>query len=305
MSDRAGLIAEIRRFNRFYTRTIGVLDETLNHSDFTLAEGRVLFELGAGETGATEIGRNLNLDPAYLTRILKKLKKAGLLTSAEATADRRRKPLALTVKGQAALAGLQDAASRDVASLVAPLGKGAQSRLSSAMHTIETLLSVDRTPSAVTLRPHQIGDVAWVVERQSRLYAEEYGWNGEYEALACEIVAAFIRNFRPGKESCWIAELAGMRAGAVFLVRKSETEGQLRLLHVERSARGMGIGSRLVAECVAVARRVGYRKLVLWTNDPLVDARRLYERAGFALVEEEKHHSFGKDLTGQNWELVL
>jgi GNAT superfamily N-acetyltransferase len=155
------------------------------------------------------------------------------------------------------------------------------------------------------MRPHGIGDIGWVIERQSRLYAEEYGWNGEYEALVAEIGAAFIRNFRPGKEFCWIAEQGSERVGAVFLVRKSDEDGQLRLLHVERQARGLGVGSQLVAECVATARRVGYRRLVLWTNDVLGDARRLYERAGFSLAGAERHHSFGKDLVGQNWELVL
>mgnify|MGYP000890750931 CR=1 FL=1 len=305
MSDRSQLVSEIRRFNRFYTRTLGLLEETLNDTDFTLTEARVLFELGAGETSATDICGNLNLDAAYLARIVKKLTKAGLLASGIAADDRRRKTLALTAEGKVALAGLKDAASRDVAELIAPLGKAAQTRLSTAMRTIELLLSGEKAEPKVTLRPHAIGDVAWVVERQCRLYAEEYGWNGEYEALACEIVAAFIRNFKPDKEFCWIAELDGVRAGAVFLVQKSETEGQLRLLHVERAARGMGVGSSLVAECIAAARRAGYRRLVLWTNSPLVDARRIYERAGFTLVEEDGHHSFGKDLVGQNWELVL
>ena len=158
---------------------------------------------------------------------------------------------------------------------------------------------------SIALRPHRIGDIGWVIERQSRLYAEEYGWNGEYEALVAEIGAAFIRNFRPGKEFCWIAEMDGVPAGAVFLVRKSDEAGQLRLLHVERDARGFGIGRMLVSQCVEAAGQFGYRKLVLWTNDVLVDARRIYERAGFRLVEQEPHHSFGKDLVGQTWELGL
>ena len=328
MPERASLIADMRRFNRFYTRTVGLLDETLTSSAFTLTEARVLFELGhrsevvpqtAGERGfladafnlnagpaASEIARELRVDPAYLTRILRKFAAAGLTEVRTDPADRRRRILSLTPGGAAALAGLQAAADGDMGRLVQDLPDGSARELADAMRKITEVLGgrVEERP-AVTLRPHAIGDIGWVIERQSRLYAEEYGWNGEYEALVCEIGAAFIRNFRPGKEFCWIAEQGGNRLGAVLLVRKSDEDGQLRLLHVEREARGFGVGSRLVAECVDAARRAGYRRLVLWTNDVLVDARRLYERAGFKLAGEEHHHSFGKDLTGQNWELVL
>jgi DNA-binding MarR family transcriptional regulator/GNAT superfamily N-acetyltransferase len=329
MSEPAGLIAEMRSFNRFYTRTIGLLEEKLTDSPFTLTEARVLFELGhrngagvlqiAGERGfladafnlnvgpaASEVARELRLDPAYLTRILRRFVAAGLTEVRTDHADRRRRILSLTKKGAAALAGLQAAADRDMARLVGDLSEEKSHELAGAMHKMTRLLGgiADDEP-AIVLRPHAIGDVGWVIERQSRLYAEEYGWNGEYEALVAEIGAAFIRNFQPGKEFCWVAEKAGERVGAVFLVRKSNEDGQLRLLHVERTARGLGVGSQLVAECVATARRVGYRKLVLWTNDVLADARRLYERTGFTLAGEERHHSFGKDLVGQNWELEL
>jgi len=319
----------VRRFNRFYTRTIGVLDETLTSSPFTLTEARVLFELGhregpvqpetAGERGlrarsdldagpaASEIARELRLDPAYLTRILRKFAAGGLTEVRADAADRRRRILSLTAKGEAALADLQAAADREVARLIEPVPPRARRRLAAAMQSIEATLATasEQSSPSIVLRTHRIGDIGWVIERQSRLYADEYGWNGEYEALVAEIGAAFIRNFLPGKEFCWIAEMDGVPAGAVFLVRKSDESGQLRLLHVERGARGFGIGKMLVSQCVEAARQCGYRKLVLWTNDVLVDARRIYERAGFTLVEQEWHHSFGQDLVGQTWELRL
>jgi DNA-binding MarR family transcriptional regulator/GNAT superfamily N-acetyltransferase len=299
------LVADIRRFNRFYTRTIGLLDETLAKSPFTLAEARVLFELGAGQTTASGIADALRVDAAYLARIIERHRKAGLLTVTPATDDRRRKVLGLTEMGKTALSELKAAADRDISELTKPLGSDDRARLATAMATVETVLSVKREVEPVTLRPHAVGDVGWVIERQSRMYAEEYGWNGEYEALVCEIGADFIRNFKPGKDFCWIAERDGVRLGAVFLIGREDGNGQLRMLHVERAARGQGVGSLLVKACVETARRVGYPKLVLWTNDVLVDARRLYERAGFTLAEEERHHAFGKDLVGQNWELVL
>jgi DNA-binding MarR family transcriptional regulator/ribosomal protein S18 acetylase RimI-like enzyme len=328
MSDRASVVSDIRRFNRFYTRTIGVLDETFEHSAYTLTEARVLFELGhrappadtsndkrgflnrafhlTGGPAASEIAEELRLDPAYLTRILRKFAAAGLTEVRPDPADGRRRILSLTERGAAVLTQLQAATDRDTADLIAALSDDQRQQLSSAMLRITELLGGAAGPKPeVSLRPYRVGDVGWVIERQSRLYADEYGWNGEYEALVCEIGAAFIRNFQPGKEFCWVAELGGERAGAVFLVRKSEEEAQLRLLHVERFARGAGIGTKLVTECVATARKVGYRRMVLWTNDVLADARRIYERAGFRLTGEERHHSFGKDLTGQFWALEL
>ena len=323
MSDRTGLVAEIRRFNRFYTRMIGVLDETFEHSPFTLTEARVLFEIGhrappgrnraAGKQAlsnsgpaASEIAAELRLDPAYLARILRRFAAAGLTQSRADRADGRRRILSLTAKGAEALAQLQAVTDEDTAALVVDLGDEPRRELGDAMRTITRLLSEPADRSAeIVLRPHQVGDIGWVIERQARLYADEYGWNGEYEALVCEIGAAFIRNFLPGKEFCWIAELDGQRAGAVFLVRRNDEEAQLRLLHVERSARGHGLGTRLVDECVSTARTVGYRRMMLWTNDVLTDARRIYERAGFWLTSEEKHVSFGKHLTGQFWELEL
>jgi DNA-binding MarR family transcriptional regulator/GNAT superfamily N-acetyltransferase len=328
MSDRAALIGEIRSFNRFYTRTIGLLEETLTRSPFTLAEARVLFELGhrnataelvggerdflaetfnlSGGPAASEIAEVLRLDPAYLTRILRKFAAAGLTEVRPDPADGRRRILSLTKKGQAELAALQAAADRDIGQLIEALGDDELQELRQVLRRMTALLGRSSSSKPqIVLRPHRIGDMGWVIERQAQLYAEEYGWNGEYEALVCEIGASFIRNFKPGKEFCWIAEKDGERAGAIFLVWKSDEVAQLRLLHVERAARGLGLGSRLVAECVETARRVGYRRIVLWTNDVLVDARRLYERAGFRLTSEERHRSFGKDLNGQYWELDL
>ena len=329
MSDRSALVAKIRGFNRFYTRTVGLLEETLTQSPYTLTEARVLFELGhrtsraaaniGGEReflagtfnlnsgpAASEIADELRLDPAYLTRILRKFASAGLTEVRTDPADGRRRILSLTRKGVTALAELQAAADRDIARLVQPLSDQRLHDLGRALRQTTELLggSTSEKPEIV-LRPHSIGDVGWVIERQSRLYAEEYGWNGEYEALVCEIGASFIRSFKPGKEFCWIAEADGERVGAIFLIRKSEELAQLRLLHVERAARGRGVGSKLVAECIETARRVGYGRIVLWTNDVLVDARQLYERAGFKLASEERHTSFGKKLNGQNWELEL
>ena len=305
--DRNALVGEIRRFNRFYTRTIGLLDETLTESDFTLTEARVLFELGHREGPvASEIAEELRLDPAYLARILRKFSAGGLARAYADRADRRRRILSLTDKGKAALAELQAAADRDIARLVRDLPDEKLRELQGALNrTMELLHGSPAERPAITLRPHRIGDIGWVVQRQAVLYAEEYGWDITYEALAAEIGAAFIRNFRAGRDFCWIAELGGERVGAVFLVHENDETARLRLLHVERAARGFGIGKRLVDACVEQARASGYRLVVLWTNDVLVAARSIYERAGFRLVGEERHLSFGKDLVGQTWELAL
>ena len=328
-SARQALVAQFRGFNRFYTRTIGLLEETLTRSAFTLTEARVLFEIGhrnsplaaraSGELGfladtfhldegpaASEIATDLRLDPAYLTRILKKLAAAGLTEARADAADRRRRILSLTKAGEAALAGLQAAADRDIADLVGTLPDEKLSELSHALNVLTGVLG-GRAAEAphIELRPHRVGDIGWVIHRQARLYAEEYGWNIEFEALLAEIGAGFIRDFQPGRDFCWIAELDALPVGSVFLVHENDETAKLRLLHVEEAARGHGIGTRLVDECVRKARECGHKRLVLWTNDVLTAARKLYERAGFRLVAEEKHHSFGKDLVGQTWELTL
>lgn len=305
--DRNGLIGEIRRFNRFYTRTIGLLDETLTDSAFTLTEARVLFELGHRESpAASEIATELRLDPAYLARILRRFAAGGLSKARSDGADRRRRILSLTDKGKAALAELQAAADNDIARLVRNLPDEKLGELEGALRkTMELLRGSPMEGPAITLRAHRIGDIGWVVQRQAVLYAEQYGWDGTYEALAAEIGAAFLRNFREGRDFCWIAERDGAPVGAVFLVGEDDATARLRLLHVEPEARGLGIGKRLVDACIEQARASGYRRVVLWTNSILVAARTLYERAGFRLIGEERHHSFGKDLVGQTWELVL
>lgn len=317
--DHQTAVAEMRRFNRFYTRKLGLLAQTFHGSPFTMTEGRVLFEIGRVDGGdrsdvtpagsppavvAADIAVELGVDPAYLARIVKRFVADRLVVQRPDPVDRRRRFLSLTEAGREALARLQAAADDEIGTLLAGLDDRAVETLAEAQGQVIGLLGgVDGTETV--LRPHRPGDIGWVIERQARLYAREYGWNDEYEALACEICGQFLRDFKPGKEFCWIAERNGHRAGAVFLVQRNEEEGQLRLLHVEPSERGAGLGSKLVSECVKTARAVGYRRLVLWTNDVLVAARRVYERAGFRLVSQEGHHSFGKDLHGQMWELDL
>ena len=300
-------IADVRRFNRFYTRTAGLLNETLTRSDFTLTEARVLFELGQKErAGASDLARELTLDAAYLARILKRFKAAGLLVTKADPADGRRRSLELTERGRSTVRDLHKRADRDASRLLAPLAPKRRDELVRAMRAIESELAGGKDEAGdIVLRPHRIGDMGWIVHRQAILYAEEYGWDIGYEGLIAGICGDFIRNFVPGKEFCWVAEQDGRILGSVFLVRQDDTTGKLRLLYVEPSARGSGLGRKLVAACIAGAREAGYRKLVLWTNDVLAAARSIYQRTGFRLVEEERHKSFGKDLVGQNWELDL
>lgn len=313
MFDRNNAVAEMRRFNRFYTRKLGLLSHTLTRSNYTLTEARVLFEIGHASQGtkaaglsATDIAEELNIDAAYLARILKGFVAKKLVSARPDDSDGRRRILTLTSPGEAALADLQATANRDLLHLLSGLDDGELAALSDSQRRITELLGPDKASKpGIRLRAHRPGDIGWVIGRQAALYAGEYGWDGEYEALACEICAKFLRAFVPGKEFCWVAERGDERLGSVFLVRRSDDEAQLRLLHVEASARGMGVGTKLVDACVAMARNAGYRKLVLWTNDVLHAARRIYERAGFVLVSHEPHHSFGKDLHGQMWELEL
>lgn len=300
-------IAAVRSFTRFYTRRIGVLREGLHDSPFSLTAARVLYELANRDAPtAGELARDLDLDPGYLSRILRTFAQRGLIGRRRSRQDARQTHLSLTATGRKAFAPLDRGSHDEVAALLAPLGDETQARLVGAMQTVEELLDgrANDTPAYV-LRPHRAGDMGWVASRHGALYAQEYGWNLEFEALVAEIVAAFIRNFDARRERCWIAEIAGEPVGSVFLVKQTDEAGKLRLLLVEPRGRGLGIGARLVDECIAFARAAGYRTLTLWTNDILVAARRIYEKAGFRLVQEEKHHSFGHDLVGQNWDLVL
>ena len=301
-------VAAIRAFNRFYTGKIGVLDEHFLRSDFSLAEGRVLYELAHRETAsAAELARELALDPGYLSRLLAAFEKRGLISRKPSLADGRQTVIALTKKGRAAFAPLDRESAEAVAAMLAPLSDSDQQRLVAATGTIATLLGDEppSSPSSYILRAHQPGDIGWVTHRQGKLYAEEYGWDETYEALVADILSAFVKNFDRSRERAWIVEMDGAIVGSVFLVKQSDEVAKLRLLYVEPAARGHGIGTRLVEECVAFARGKGYRTLTLWTNDILASARRIYEGHGFRLISQGRHKSFGKDLVGQTWELTL
>ena len=304
--DRGQRIDAVRGFNRFYTQKIGVLEEGLLESPFSLAEARVLYEVARREApSAASLCRDLGLDAGYLSRILRRFEERRLLARAASSDDRRQSLLALTKAGHEAFAALERASRQAIGAMLKPLEPGDQARLVAAMAGIEGLLGAQRPAPAAPylLRPHRIGDMGWIVERNGALYAQEYGWDTSYEALAAEIAAKFIRRFDAARERCWIAERDGERVGSVMLVRQSPTVAKLRLLLVEPRARGLGIGARLVAECVDFARGVGYRKVTLWTQSILTSARHIYQSAGFRLVREEPHHSFGHDLVGESWTL--
>ena len=306
-AEPAARIAAVRRFNRFYTRQIGVLQEGLLASEFSLTEARLLYELAHRDgLSAAQLARELGLDPGYLSRILTAFARRGLVSKQPAPDDGRQSLLMLTPDGLAAFAPLDARSRAEVGAMLARLSASEQRRLIAAMATIEALLGDAAAPQEpYLLRPHQPGDIGWVISRHGALYAEEYGWDETFEALVAEIAGRFITNFDAKRERCWIAERAGARIGSVFLVRDSDSVAKLRLLLLEPEARGLGIGRRLVEECIRFARRTGYRTVTLWTNDILVAARRIYQAAGFTLVAEERHHSFGHDLVGQNWELAL
>jgi DNA-binding MarR family transcriptional regulator/N-acetylglutamate synthase-like GNAT family acetyltransferase len=300
-------IAEVRAFNRFYTQKIGVLNEGLLASPFTLTQVRVLWELAHhADLAAGVLARRLGLDPGYLSRILADFEQRGLLARTTASTDRRRSHLSLTKKGARAFAPLDARSHDEVAAMLATLTPDEQHRLLGALHTVQTLLGERSERKApYLLRPHRAGDIGWVVSRHGALYAQEYGWDQTFEALVAEIAANFLRKFDPRREYCWIAERDGAPVGSVFCVQQSRRVAKLRLLLVEPAARGLGLGDALVGECIRFARVMGYRTLTLWTNDVLVAARHIYEQRGFRLVKSEKHHSFGRDLVGQNWELPL
>ncbi|TPK93955.1 MULTISPECIES: bifunctional helix-turn-helix transcriptional regulator/GNAT family N-acetyltransferase [unclassified Mesorhizobium] len=300
-------IDTVRSFNRFYTRQIGLLDEGLLKSPFSLTEARVLYEL-ANRDGlvASDLVRELGLDPGYVSRLLKKFEERGLVEREASEADARRASIALTPAGRQAFAPLNQDSHDQVRALLDRLAPVDQERLVKAMRTVQELLGDKPEPKeAYILRPLQVGDIGWITRRQGMLYTQEYGWDGTFEALVAEILGEFVKKFDPKWERAWIAERAGEVVGSVFVVRKSPEVAKLRLLYVEPSARGLGIGARLVDECIAFAHAKGYKTLTLWTNDILGAARRIYQAAGFKLVEEERHHSFGKDLVGQTWDLEL
>jgi DNA-binding MarR family transcriptional regulator/GNAT superfamily N-acetyltransferase len=297
-------VAAIRRFNRFYTSRIGVLHYL--GGDFSLAEVRVLYELAhrAVAPTAAQLGKDLNLDAGYLSRLINAFERRGLIARTRSASDGRRSHLALTPAGRAAFAPLGVRSHDEMVALLAPLSDADQRRVIDAMETIESVFG-GGGPPPFTLRPHRAGDMGWVVQRHGALYAQEYGWDERFEALVASIVAKFIERIDPARERCWIAEKDGVPVGSVFLVKRSKTVAQLRLLIVDPAARGLGIGARLVAECEAFARASGYRTITLWTNSVLTSARRIYEAAGYRLVDSEPHESFGRTLVGENWEKPL
>jgi DNA-binding MarR family transcriptional regulator/N-acetylglutamate synthase-like GNAT family acetyltransferase len=306
--DSTARVHAVRSFNRFYTKQIGVLQHGWLGSPFSLAEARVLYELAHHEQPtATDVGKELGLDAGYLSRMLHSFDQRGLVRRTRSNADGRRAHLSLTREGQAAFARLNQQTHEDVAAMLRRLSAGDQRRLVAAMHVIERLLGArQESPTSYVLRPPHAGDLGWIVHRQGAIYAEEWGYNEEFEALTAEIIAAFVQHLRPSKERCWIAEKDGEIVGSVFLVSASKTVAKLRLLLVEPSARGLGIGSRLIDECVRFARQAGYRKITLWTQSELKAARRLYKKAGFTLTGKKAHDSFGrKGLVAETWDLAL
>ncbi|KRC73054.1 MarR family transcriptional regulator [Achromobacter sp. Root83] len=288
----------VRSFNRYYTRQIGVLHEHLLESEFSLTEVRILYEL-AHRQGLTssDLCQELGLNAGYVSRVISGFEKKGLVGKSRSPNDARAIQLNLTEQGRKVFEPLNQASRKEVSAMLARLPELRQAQLLDAMARIRALL--DPTEKSYVLRDPYPGDLGYVIHRQALLYAQEFGWNNEYEALVAEIVSKFVREFKPARERCWIAEKDGKVVGSVFIVEQDAATAKLRLLYVDPAARGLGIGSRLVDECLRFARQAGYARMVLWTNSVLTDARRIYDRAGFALVEEETHHSFGKDLVGQ------
>ncbi len=298
----------VRRFNRFYTARIGALGGGHLGTPHSLTEARLLFELGGGGPAtAAALAQALEIDPAQVSRTVARLHRAGLVTRARSTADRRAHVLTLTVAGRRQFTTLDGRSRQRTAALLDPLPPASRARLLEAMRAIEEVLAA-AAPAvpAVVIRPHRPGDLGWIVSRHGAVYAEEYGWDASFEALVAGIAKDFIERFDPTSEACWIAEVDGRPVGSVCLVRKSASVAKLRLLIVEPSARGLKIGTRLVDECLRFARRAGYAKVTLWTNSILDAARRIYEQAGFVCVKvSAPEHAFGKDLVFETWDLVL
>jgi len=309
-------VEAVRRFNRFYTRRIGVLHEGLLASRFTLTESRLLWELAHRDSlTATELARELDLDAGYLSRLLRNFKERGLVKSARSTDDARHQHLSLTAAGKRAFAPINTRSQADVSALLATLGESQQQQLLASMTRIEQMLGEPTTTRArpVLLRSHRPGDIGWVIARHGALYANEYAWDDGFEALVARIAADFLERFDAKREACWIAERDGANVGSVFLVQARDESthtvidgvAQLRMLLVEPAARGLGLGEQLADECRRFARRAGYRKIMLWTNSMLLAARGIYAKQGYALVKSEPHRSFGHDLVGEIWELTL
>jgi len=305
--DSDGQIAAVRAFNRFYTRKLGVLDQHLMQSPFSLSEARVLYELAhRQELAAKEIGTELGLDAGYLSRIVQKFDEDGLITRKPLASDRRQFQLSLTDKGRQAFAKLDRSSHDEVGAMLAALAPGDRSRLTGAMATIERLLGEQATPMPrATLREPRPGDMGFVVQSHGALYASEYGFDASFEALVADIAAKFLTSFDASRERCWIAELDGVPVGSVFVVRHNDEIAKLRLLLVDPAGRGQGLGKRLVDACISFAKACGYRRITLWTQSILVAARKIYQDSGFRLVKSEPHRSFGQNLIGETWEREL
>ena len=299
-------VAAVRGFNRFYTNVIGLLRGKYLDTPYSLTEARLLFELAQRDTSeVTDLRRTVDIDPGYLSRILARFETDGLITRQRSAADGRRQVIRLTDCGRRVVVGLDARSAGQTRDMLAAARDEDLGKLLGAMRVITEILTESPRPRGYLLRSPRPGDMGWVVQRNAAVYAEEFGWDASYEALVARIVADFVDNRDPAAEAAWIAEVDGAPAGCVFCVRENATTARLRLLLVEPWARGLGIGSRLVEEVLRFARRAGYTEITLWTNDILNDARRIYERAGFTLDNENQHHSFGKDLTGQNWSRAL
>lgn len=305
--DQAACAEEMRRFSRFYTRRIGVLHEGYNGSEFSLTEARIIYELAHLEVAtASDLVKSLELNPGYLSRVLKSFEARELIRREAAPNDGRQQLISLTEAGQHHFAALNARSRTDMLRIVGDLTSRQQERLIAGMNEIETLLSAEPERGAsYVLRPHQPGDLGWAVQQHGLLYAEQYGWDETFEALAAEVAAKFLRDFDPKRERSWIAEKDGENVGCIFLVKQSDEVAKIRMLLVHPKARGLGIGKRLVEECIRFARQKGYKKITLWTNDILTTARHIYQQTGFKLVAEEKHRSFGHHMVGETWELEL
>lgn len=300
-------IAAIRRFNRFYTVKLGVLSEHFLNTPFSLTECRVLQAL-AHRDGATAtwLGRELDLDPGYLSRLLRDFERQGLILRRPSLQDARQAMISLTPAGREAFEPLDRASHKAVGGMLAPLADSDQERLVAAMRLMGGLLGEEqeRTPAFV-LRPHRAGDMGWIVDRHGALYGQEYGLNYKMEAYVADVVAKFLREFDPEREHCWIAEQDGVRIGSVFILKESDAVARLRLLIVEPKARGLGVGRRLVEECLRFSRQAGYSEIVLWTHSILTAARRIYDSVGFVIEDTETHDEFGPELLGETWRLRL
>lgn len=309
MSVVGETVSAVRRFNRFYTQQIGALEAAFLESPYSLAEVRVLYEMAHRDRPtATDLRSALAIDAGYLSRILRAFQQKGLVAARTSRADRRRVELALTARGRREFAVLDRRQDSRVERMLGGLSDKDARLLRSRMEAVERLLAPERhaqSSAPVAFRSHRPGDIGWITHRQAVLYFQEYGWDERYEALIARIMSEFVENFDPRWERCWVAERDGAIVGSIFCVRRTRTIAKLRLLYVEPSTRGLGVGTRLVDECIAFARARGYRTLTLWTNSVLHDARRIYERKGFHLVREEPHSMFGKELVGQTWDLTL